>query len=116
MPKDFIIEQLKKKFKDREYFTRKELFDFYRHSEHNLKETTFRWRIYHLKQNRIISSLAKGVFTLAYKPIFKPENEEMENRIFFKLDKQFPDLKYCIWNTKIINEFMLHLPNRFIII
>jgi hypothetical protein len=30
------------------------------------------------------------------------------------IEKQFPTLKYCIWSTKIVQEFMLHIPGKFI--
>lgn len=116
MSKDFIIEQLKKEFKGRESFSREELFDFYRYFEPELKETTFRWRIYHLKNKHIITVISKGLFTLSFKPVFKPNVGETERKIFSKIEKQFPSLKLCIWSTSITNEFMLHIPGKFITI
>ncbi len=116
MATDFIIEQLKRQFRNRESFSREELFDFYRQYETDLKETTFRWRIYHLKNKKIIATISRGLFTLTYKPIFKPEIGETEKKIYTKIEKQFPDLKQCIWSTKMVNEFMLHIPSRFITI
>ncbi|NTW32985.1 MAG: hypothetical protein HGB12_10215 [Bacteroidetes bacterium] len=114
MAKNFIIEQLKKKFKERESFSREELFDFYRQIEPSLNENTFRWRIYNLKTKKIITSISQELFTLSYKPIFKPEIAETERKIYTKIEKKFPDLKQCIWSTKFVNEFMLHIPSRFI--
>jgi hypothetical protein len=116
LAKDFIIEQLKTKFKDRESFTREELFAFYRQFEPGLKENTFRWRIYHLKSQKVITSISRGLFTLSFKPTYKPEIGDFERRIFTKIEKQFPNLKYCVWSTKLLNEFMLHIPGRFITI
>lgn len=116
MAKDFIIEQLKRKFKERESFSREELFDFYRQFEPDLKEPTFRWRIYHLKTKKIISSISRGLFTLSYKPAFKPNIGETERKISTKIEKHFPDLMQCIWSTHIVNEFMLHIPGKFITI
>ncbi len=113
MARDFIIEQLKTKFKDRESFTREELFEFYLHFEPELKETTFRWRIYHLKTKKLITPISRGLFTLSFKPTFKPEIEDSDRKIYLKIEKQFPNLKFCIWSTRIINEFMLHIPGRF---
>lgn len=110
--KDFIIEKLKKEFKGRESFSREELFDFYRQFEPDLKETTFRWRIYHLKVNKIITAIKRGLFTFSFKPIFKPEIGEVEKKISGKIEKQFDQLKYCIWSTKIAHEFMLHIPGK----
>jgi hypothetical protein len=114
--KDFIIERLKKEFKGRESFSREELFDFYRQFEPDLKETTFRWRIYHLKVNKIITAIKRGLFTFSFKPIFKPEIGEVEKKISGKIEKQFDQLKYCIWSTKIAHEFMLHIPGKVITI
>lgn len=116
MAKDFIIERLKKEFIGRESFSREELFDFYRQFEPDLKETTFRWRIHHLKGNKIITTIKRGRFTLSYKPIFKPEIGKIEKKISDKIEKQFDQLKFCIWSTKITHEFMLHIPGKVITI
>ena len=114
--KDFIIEQLKKEFKDREIFTRDELYQFFNKFEIDLKETTFRWRVFELKEKRIITPLSRGLFSFDYKPLYRPSIEETEKRLFDKIYKQFPNLKLCIWSTRIINEFMLHQPGRFVTI
>lgn len=116
LPKDFTIDQLKNKFNGRESFSRKELFEFYRQIEPDLKETTFRWRIYDLKAKKIITSASREFFSLAYRPAFQPEVDEAGKKIYKKIEKQFPGLKQCIWSTKIVNEFMLHIPGRFITI
>jgi hypothetical protein len=116
LAKNYIIENLKKQFRDKQSFSVEELFDFYRHFEPDLKETTFRWRIYELKVKKIIVSISRGMYTLSYKPFFRPEVDEIETKIYKKLKKQFPDLKQCIWNTKFINEFMLHIPSKYITI
>ena len=116
MTKDFVIEQLGREFRERESFSREELFDFYRRTEPDLKETTFRWRIYHLKSMQQITTMSRGFFTLSFKPAFEPVIGETERKIYIKIEKQFPDLKQCIWSTKIVNEFMLHIPGRFITI
>jgi len=114
--KDIVNEQLKKEFNGRETFSRKDLFDFFKRAEPTLKETTFRWRIYVLKEKKVISPLSRELFSFTYKPVFKPEIDVDEKRISLKIAKQFPSLKQCIWSTKILNEFMLHQPGKFITI
>jgi len=116
LAKDFIIEQLSKEFKGKESFSREVLFDFYRQFEPDLKETTFRWRIYQLKSNKIITAISRNLFTLSYKPNYIPDVGNLERKISSKIEKQFPDLKQCIWSTKIVSEFMLHIPGKFITI
>lgn len=116
MANNFIIEQLKGKFKDRESFTREELFDFFLQFEPDLKKSTFRWRIFNLKAKNIILPVARGHFTVGYKPKFKATVGTKESKIFTKIEKQFPGIKQCIWSTQILNEFMLHVPGRFLTI
>lgn len=110
---DFIIEKLKQTFKGRKSLSRNELFDFFRQFEPNLKENTFRWRIYNLKNKNIISPLSRQQFTLAYKPSFEPLIGEKERKIFALIQKKFENMKLAIWSTRTINEFMLHQPTRF---
>jgi hypothetical protein len=110
LAKDFIIERLKEEFKGRQSFSREELYAFYTQLKPDLKETTFRWIIFNLKENQVITSISRGLFTLTYKPVFKPDIGETERKIYSKIEKQFPTLKICIWSTKIVSEFMLHIP------
>jgi len=110
MAKELIEKQLKNTFQDKIYFSRQELFDFFRKFDADLKETTFRWNIHNLKNKHIISAVSRDLFTLQYKPVFIPNISERDYKTFSKIQKQFPTLKCCIWSTQIINEFMLHIP------
>lgn len=116
MVKDFIVAQLKKEFEGRENFSRRELFEFYLRYDSELKETTFRWRIYDLKEKRIINPISRELFSFTYRPVFKPEIDDAERKLSARVVKQFPAMKLCIWSTRILNEFMLHQPGKFITI
>lgn len=113
MSKNFIIEQLKHSFKEQDSFSRDALYRFYLQFEPDLKETTFRWRIYDLKEKKLIRAISRNEFTLIYKPIFKPLIGETEQKLFSLIEKEFKTLKKAVWSTRIINEFMLHQPVRF---
>lgn len=116
MAKNFIVEQLKLKFKEEKFFKRESLLNFYRQFDPDLKESTFRWRIHQLKAKKIITPITQDLFTLGIKPDFKPGISEFERKVANLIEKQFHGLKYCIWSTKSVNEFMLHLPGSFITI
>ena len=47
---------------------------------------------------------------------FKPSIGEFQKKLANKIEKQFPGLKYTIWSTKSIQEFLLHLTPKFIAI
>jgi len=114
--KNYIIEQLKKHFTGKESFSREELFTFYKQIKPELKATTFRWIIFNLKKQRVISSVSKGRFTFLFKPAFLPESDKAEKKIFSVIEKQFPTLKFCVWSTRIVSEFMLHITAKHLII
>lgn len=112
MAKNQTIEQLQKHFPETESFSREELFAFYKQIKPEIKETTFRWIIFNLKKQQVISSVSKGRFTFSFKPAFMPEPDKTEKKIFSSIEKQFPTLRFCIWSTRILSEFMLHIPAK----
>ncbi|MEI6047848.1 MAG: DUF6577 family protein [Bacteroidota bacterium] len=116
MTKDFILEQLNKTFKGKTSFSRESLLSFYRQFDPDLNDSTFRWRLYQLKAKKIITPISQNLFTLTYKPDFKPETGAFERKIFIRVEKQFTGLKQCIWTTQAVSEFMLHIPGKHITI
>ena len=96
MPK-IIENRLIEEFKDRESFSREELFDFFRYFEPNLKEGTFAWRIYDLKNKNIIKSLKRGLYIISYKLKYKPVISAELLKLAKKLVERFEEVKYCIW-------------------
>lgn len=116
MQKDFIIEQLKLRFAGQQHISRDELFGFFRSFEPDLKEATFTWRIYSLKEKNLLKSVRKGVYTLSVKPPFHPQIDTLLKEIAAKISKQFPAAKYCVWNTRWLNKWMIHQPGRFLLL
>lgn len=116
MPKDFLTEQLKQRFAGQPLVTREELYDFYRAFEPDLKEATFGWRIYALKEKNLLKPVRRGVYTLSVKPQFHPGLEPRLKELGGKIRKQFPSAKYCVWNTRWLNEWTIHQPGRFLIL
>jgi hypothetical protein len=115
MPK--IIEtRLIEEFKERESFSREELFEFFRFFEPNLKEGTFGWRIYDLKNKNIIKSIKRGLYTISYKPKYKPVLSSELIKLTKKVQERFQDVKYCIWETDWLNEFSQHQTGKRILI
>jgi hypothetical protein len=111
MPK-VIENRLIEEFKDRKYFTREELFNFYRYFEPELKESTFGWRIYDLKYRNIIKSLKRGLYVISYKPKYKPDISPGLLKIAKQTIKRFDEIKHCIWETAWLNEFTQHQTSR----
>jgi hypothetical protein len=115
MPK-IIENRLIEEFKERESFSREELFDFFRFFEPDLKEGTFGWRIYDLKDKNIIKSIGRGLYTISYKPKFKPEISNEIIKLAKLITERFKDVKYCIWETEWLNEFSQHQASKQLIL
>lgn len=115
MPK-VIENRLIEEFKHREYFTREDLFEFYRYFEPDLKEGTFGWRIYDLKEKDIIRPLKRGLYVISYKPKYKPEISPKLIKLAKQITEKFEDVRHCIWETKWLNEFSQHQASRRIIL
>ena len=115
MPK-IIEDRLIEEFKDKDIFSRKELFDFFRYFEPDLKEGTFGWRIYHLKNKNIIKSIQRGYYTISHKLAYKPEISKELLKFGKVISDKFEDVKYCLWDTDWMNEFSQHQSSKKLIV
>lgn len=97
-------------FKDRESFTRRELYDFFESQEPDLNKNTFAWRIYDLKNRGIIKSIGRGIYTFHQKPQFEPPADRQLSRIYKLIQNRYDLEKICIWDTSWLHDFMLHQP------
>jgi hypothetical protein len=112
---NFFIERLRQRFSEQRYITREELYSFYRSFEPDLKEATFTWRIYSLKEKNILKPVRTGVYMLSAKPSFNPTVEPRLMEIAKKVKKQFPMVKFCLWSTRWLSDWMIHQPAKFLI-
>lgn len=114
MAKDKLhIHKLQSFFKGRSSFSNKDISAFYRKTEPQIKSTTVNWRIYSLVQSGILARVGRGKFTLGEGRNFIPSVTPSTKVLYNKLHQQFPYLQVCIWNTSILNEFMVHQLARF---
>jgi hypothetical protein len=86
---------------------------FYEQNEKDLKPTTVNWRVYSLVQMGVLQRIGRGKFTLGECKLYIPEISSSIKSIYKKLKADFPYINLCIWNTSVLNEFMLHQPNQF---
>ncbi len=115
MPK-IIENRLIEEFKGRTSFSREELFDFFRSFEPDLKEGTFGWRIYDLKNKDIIKPLKRGLYVISFKPKYKPEISQQIIKLAKRITGRFDEVKFCIWETDWLNEFSQHQASKRIVL
>ena len=104
---------MKAYFKENSSIGTKDIEQFYRGLAPEVKSTTVNWRVYALVQSGILSRIGRGKFVLGKGRIFIPEVSPKIKTLSRDLQKQFPYLQICIWNTSVLNELMLHQPGRF---
>ncbi|PRO65860.1 DUF6577 family protein [Alkalicoccus urumqiensis] len=105
----FRVEQMKERFKNKS-FTSQDLYQFYLKYEPKLKQNTFRWRIYTLKQAGIISSVKRGTYRLESKKAFSPLINLSLKRMYNKIKVNFPYIEVSIWETNWLADYMIHQP------
>jgi hypothetical protein len=111
--KKLHIDQLKDYFRDKESFETSDIIGFYLKKEPEVKTTTVNWRIFNLVQTGVLNRIGRGKFADGGKRKYIPEITVKIKSIYAKLKKEFPYLRICIWNTSLLNEFMIHQPGRF---
>jgi len=108
-----IIEQ---NFSKNDLITKEKLYNLFKKINPDLKKTTFSWQIYNLKQNNLLQTIKKGVYTLKVKPEYQYRISDKLNRLFLAVKRKFLYDNICIWNSFWLNEFMTHQPIKYVII
>lgn len=89
-------------------FNSDDLYKFYANDEPDLKKTTFRWRVYALKNDGVIIPLKKGVYTTMRKKDFEPVIDMKLVSLYVKVKNQFPYTDMAIWQTSWLNKYTVH--------
>lgn len=106
-------EKLEIRFEDESVFENREIVDFYKQFEKDVKATTVNWRIYELVKTGVLQRVGRGKFTLGEGKKYLPQISSKTKSIYENVKREFPFLNICIWNTSSFNEFMIHQPSRF---
>lgn len=61
----------------------------------------------------MLERIGRGVFVLGELNHYKPDIPPYPKRLYKKLSQEFPYVKTVVWNTVILNEFMIHQPARY---
>lgn len=110
------IEDIKKIFEGSGYFTSKQLYEFYIQDEPRLNINTYRWRVYYLKEQGLIRSIKRGVYTLENKKTFEVNISRNMLKMYNLIKRQLPYTNISIWETVWVHKFMIHQPNSSLII
>lgn len=105
------IEPLNSYFKNKILFTTQDLEKFFKEMEGDINRNTLNWRVFQLVGKGVISRIGKGQFRIGKGNAFDPEPSPLVLKLNNHLKKNFPFLKYCLWDSETIRTLSLHLPS-----
>lgn len=107
------INELKSFFSEKETFSTKDLESFLRNENPDISNATINWRIRQHVEKGIIKRIGHGVYSTGEARKYVPHLDQVHAELFHELTSDFPYSDLCIWDTSILNRFMLHQPFRF---
>ena len=111
MLKNSINSKIVDFIKEYKVVSSKALFGLLEVSEPSLKYSTFKWRIHSLKEEGLIKSVGRGLYSPGGKlPVFVPSISRKMRLLNNQMKEQFPYLEYSLWTTQWLSEFMRHQP------
>ncbi|MDF1549373.1 MAG: hypothetical protein P1P88_16230 [Bacteroidales bacterium] len=113
MHNKLLIEEFKEYFKMKKEILQSDIFKFYSGYEPEISKELVRKRTENIIKQGILKKVGKGVYALGNETNYQPELDPFIKKLYKKLNKEYPVVKFCLWNTKQLNEFMLHQPGRF---
>ena len=66
--------------------------------------------LYKLKKNGVVDTISRGIYTAGKIQSFSPKINTQLKKIASKINKQFPFVNYCVWNSSWLNDLMRHQP------
>jgi len=100
--------------KGKDYFTSDDLRAWYNDHGIEVTDESLRVKIHRWKAKGLIHILGKGKYAMGYKPMYKPDPDDLIRNINKKFLAAYSDLDYCIWSTKELQDYMVHFPVRYI--
>ncbi len=97
-------------FKSINQISREKLGNLIKEDFPELSEGTITVYLSKLKKAGIINNPERGIYSITDKQIFNPEINQNLKKVYNKINKDFPFIDVCVWNTKWLNDLMRHQP------
>ena len=103
-----IENQINTYFKSRDKISREELLALIKKDFANWTNNTINIYISILQQKGIIHSISRGMYALGKEETFQPHLNNKLVKIAAIINKTFPFVKYCVWESSWLNDVMRH--------
>lgn len=95
-------------FKSRDKISREELLALIKKDFANWSDNTINIYVSILQKKGIIHSLSRGMYALGNEETFQPRLNNKLVKIASIINKTFPFIKYCVWESAWLNDLMRH--------
>lgn len=110
---------VREKFIAYDYITKDDLYRYFTEQEPALKDSTLRWRIYHLKKAGVLLPVKRGVYelnTLPKKSLFDPPASKKMDDLYSIYFSSFKMEPCALWSTEWLAQFMELQPTYYFIV
>ena len=76
----------------------------------NWSENTINMYLSRLKKDGVINNPSRGFYEIGNIEHFHPKISVNLRRIYNKVNRDFPYISFCVWDTIWFNDFMIHQP------
>lgn len=101
---------IKNYFKAKSKLAKEELVGAIKKDFPDWSDNTINAYISRLKNDGLISNPARGVYELGAAHHFNPKVSPQLKKLYKNISSEFPFIKFCVWDTAWLNDFMRHQP------
>lgn len=111
-----IENQIKYYFENNKIISKEDLMIAIRNDFSNWSDNTINAYLYLLKKRGVINNLSRGIYTLRKVETFNPQISEQLKKIAYRINKAYPFINYCVWDSSWLNDLMRHQPFKHFVI
>lgn len=104
-------DQALRKLSDKTTYCREDLYHALLSEKEDLSDGAFRWTLYNLLQEKKIFRTDHNAYVTVKPstlPTYKPYYSDKANTLMKRLSKQHPELKFVVFESVLLNEFLNH--------
>lgn len=105
-----IENQIKNYFESNKTLSKEELTGLLRKDFSSWSDNTLNAYLYNLKKEGIINNLSRGIYTKGKIETFNPKINPKLKKIAARIQKTYPFINYCVWDSSWLNDLMRHQP------
>ena len=110
--KHMISDHLLDKLAEDKLYSRKQLQDLMKESGSEVNDHTLNWMIYALQKDEKLFRIHRNAYSIncsEEKRVYQPQYSTEASKIISRLERDYPDLSFTVFESVLLNEFLNHL-------